>query len=270
MCGYQAGKLKMRTSEIIRSLQWIARQPNNLEKQIYSIRMQVEALRQRYTTTGLYIPPDIGRFHRAIPYPVSAQPQTISKLWYPPIERTKLSRANFDRQPKFYCSGDPRATLFELQLNPGDTLVLSKWTLTEKTSCYPLGYSPESFKKLHSNRDVPLLIPDGVKHPNQRKLDNKKVEKFFNDIFTEINPLVYKVTAAIAENFFRTPTIDLIAYPAIQVCGNAENFVFMPDMVHRKLLPFSAKWCRVDEVCHEKKTKRICIDSAGLCGYFFR
>src|SRR5580700_655973 len=104
------------------------------------LRRQIKLLFKGFAHTSIIIPSDWkGKLHRAVQYDV--MPNYKQDLWYPPKEKAKLSRANLSNNPMFYCSGDPRAIFFELEIKPGNMVVTSKWRLKDEILVSPLGYS---------------------------------------------------------------------------------------------------------------------------------
>lgn len=235
--------------ELIKNLWWHANQPGPIKAQrIAYIKNQVNKLckENNYTHTGCYLQPHKGMFHRAIKY--IDKPMHVNNLGCPPSHLASLSRANFENKPVFYCSGDPKATLFELGIKEGDNIVLSKWTLLEEIPFLPIGYDMLSFQRLKAERECPIITSEIEMHPNENKENNKKIKRFFNEIFTDKNPNVYCITASIAEWHFKAePSMKprILAYPAVGMHGNAENFVFTSDQVEKNLSLISVKWYRV-------------------------
>ena len=214
------------------------------------LKRQISLILDEYTHTSIIIlPSHDGKFHRAIKY--QNRPSTIKELSYPPKKFTKLGRANFANKPKFYCSGDPAATFFELNAQPGDTVVLSKWIRKDEISIFPIGYSSETFKRLNSNRSCPSIVPSIKKHPNEFKNTNRKINIFLDEKFTEVispgNECQYIITAVIAEEFLMMQPCSGIVYPTIAMEANAENFALTPELVDQYLQLESVRWYRVDE-----------------------
>ena len=70
------------------------------------------------------------RFYRGIIY--KEKPTIIDCLGYPPSEIiVNYQRCNPPGKPMFYCSPDPAAVYYELGVQPGDVVYMSKWSVTE-------------------------------------------------------------------------------------------------------------------------------------------
>jgi hypothetical protein len=215
------------------------------------LRRQVKLLFKGFAHTSIIILPDWeGKLHRAVPYDV--RPNYKKDLWYPPIEKTKLGRANLPNNPMFYCSGDPRAIFFELGLKPGDMVVTSKWIFKDEILVSPLGYSAEAFERLNASRSCPIVVPENERHEREFNHTNIRITKFLHDLFTQKitigSEYLYKLTAVISEMFFSLQSDCGLVYPTIAMHANAENFVLTPSLVRNRLALESAKWSRVDKV----------------------
>lgn len=240
-------KLRKRTtSEILSTLQRMDFSKIDIEY----LRYEIDALFIKYTYTAMMWLPTTGKLHRAVKH--SDRPTHKKGLIYPDPGITKLNRANLPSNPLFYCSGDPRATFFELSVQPGNTIVLSKWKLKEQTLFFPIGYSPDVFKKLNSVRNCPVIPNPTISSPQLEK-ENDRIDKFFEKSFTRvINPGeedLYKLTAIIAERFFRNKYDSKcgLMYPTIAMQANTENFALTPSLVDERLQFESAAWFIVEE-----------------------
>lgn len=216
------------------------------------LRRNIDLIFRDYVITGRFIPIGNGRYHRSILY--SEKPLCLNELKYPPAEKASLSRANMAGKPVFYCSGDPRSTVFEMKIKVGDTFVLSKWTCKREIPVLPMGYTSECFVKLKSNRDCPLVIPYDQRHSLESRPLNMAITDFLNTKFTDPisheNNKEYLLTAMIAEYFLlKYNSGDCgIAYPTIAMRGNADNFVFPPEVMDKSFNFYTGTWYKVDEV----------------------
>lgn len=207
----------------------------------------LNAILNEYQHTTPIIEPSMNKFklHRAIKY--NEKPLNISFLGCPPPHLVKIGRANYPNQPVFYCCGDPRGTFFELDIKPGDTVVLSKWDLVEEIILEPLGYTDEIFSKLDSDRKCPRVIPEEYLVCNNKNPTNKLINKFLNEKFTAIDSNSYYITVAIAA-YFMKKQFNGVVYPSIAMMANAENFALTKATAETKLKIASAKWFRVAAV----------------------
>lgn len=212
---------------------------------------QVSLLFRKYIHTGIEISPRWGKLHRAIKY--TQLPLKINQLSYPVhTEQTpvRLGRANLPQQPVFYCSANPAATFFELNLQPAETVVVSTWVINNWIKIFPLGYTVEAFKELCSNRRCPHIIPDWVRHKNELKPGNKRIMDFFDKMFMACQNKKenFKLSAVIAEQFLITDLECGLVYPTVAMRANAENFALTPELVDNQLKLESVQWFRIDRI----------------------
>lgn len=258
--------MRINTPQIIKALKAI--DLSNVE--IDYLRKKINLLFKNYTHTSIILPQGWGKLHRAIKY--EKKPLNKTQLSYPPTINAKLGRANLTGNSVFYCSGDPRATFFELGAKSGDTIVLSKWIILNEILIFPIGYSEQVFKSLLSNRECPIIVPPSVRAPNEIIKSNIKINEFFAEKFTQIitqgNEHHYNLTATIAETFMCTATECGLVYPTIAMRANTENFVLTKELVDQCLKLVMVKWCRIDEVngLDYKLTILECADNFNTNG----
>lgn len=229
-----------------------------LKKKLYGVF-------KRYHHSPVEILPHLsmGKFHRA--RSMSEKPTHTKELSYHPFpEKVGLQRANHDKSPVFYCSGNPQATLFEIELQPGETIVISKWVLINSISVSLLGYTHEVFLALGANRKCPDIFPEINKQHNEHSRANICITEFLANEFTVPGDASYKLTATIAEMFLETKNEYGIAYPAISMHANADNFAFSTDLVDNCLKIVSAKWFTVS--CSNALTPLDYADSFSANG----
>jgi len=246
---YQCPKAATRPENISRIIKEIKRADLSRVDISYLVKI-VHLLTKGYAHTSFMLPTGWGKFHRAIKY--DHRPSHIGKLSYPPINLANAGRANFANNPVFYCSGNPIATFFELGINPGDTVALSKWNLINEIPVTPIGYTIEIFEHLKANRKCPSIIPDSVRHPREFRKPNIQINNFFYEVFTNVidseNKFLYRLTAVIAAKFLSINEQCGIAYPSISMHANAENFAFTRAVADHSLNIECVTWYRVDSV----------------------
>ncbi len=181
-------------------------------------------------------------------FAVENLPKTKSDLLYPPAHLvTKFQRANRPGNPMFYCSRAPGVLFAELQVSDGDFLVISKWRTTNPLTVMRIGYEPEVFSYLGSERPCPN---PGKSLPGFEERikgeDFKLARSFFASEFTKRvtpgNEHLYKLSAAIAEIMRGhvgegawEPQTEVehvefqgIQYPSIAAGGNVDNLALVP------------------------------------------
>ncbi|MGQ3892052.1 RES domain-containing protein [Legionella sp. CNM-4043-24] len=213
------------------------------------LKAKLFSLLKSYHHSSIEILPDefCIKFHRS--RMVQEKPMLVSELSYPPAESVKLQRANQNQKPVFYCSGDPRASLLELGLRPGDNVVLSKWLLVKSILVFPLGYSAQIFSILGADRKCPDFFPEEFKNHNEQTKSNILLTEFIFYKFTEKGDnLTYKISATIADFFYEAQKECGIVYPSIEMSANAENFAFTTELVDNCLKPLSVKSFKVKDI----------------------
>lgn len=207
------------------------------------LKKKLYAVFKGYRHSPMEISPhqSMGKFHRS--RSMSEKPTHTNELSYHQFpEKVTLQRANHKKKPVFYCSGNPQATLYEIDLQPQTTIVLSKWVLTNTALVFLLGYTQEAFLALGANRRCPDFYPEVNKRHNEHSRSNIRITEFLAKEFTAAGDASYQLTATIAETFLDTQTECGIAYPAIGMQANAENFAFTTALVDNCLKLVSAKW----------------------------
>lgn len=159
-----------------------------------------------------------------------------------------LRRCNLPGKPVFYCSGDPKATIFELDLNEGDYFVLSKWALKCPLILFPIGYTSTAFQKLNSDRSCPKVIPENVRHPNEFTKSNLEVKNFIDEKFSHFNSNLHFLTALISDWFLSRVGKCGVVYPTTRMHANAENLALTTKLVDEDLTLQTATWYRVDAI----------------------
>ena len=122
----------------------------NLDLQSVSIDQIKELLNplfERYSISTLGYHSDLF-LYRGIKY--SERPENISYLTFPPKHLAKCNRASREGEQIFYASGMREVPFFELDIQNGDKLVLSKWKTTKKLLVNNVGYTKENFEYLKS------------------------------------------------------------------------------------------------------------------------
>jgi hypothetical protein len=179
--------------------------------------------------------------YRGIPY--LQKPKKLDDLSYPPIEYAKINRASREGKQIFYCSNLESVPFFELNLQVGERLVVSKWKTTRKLLVNNVGYADKNFETLKSGRKNGNWW-DNVSHIDKKnELDqnfiirNYLASKYSRPIPPD-NIDYYKFTIAIAEHHFSSEMFDGLIYPTIQMHGNADNFAIKKSYVDSGGLAF--------------------------------
>jgi hypothetical protein len=208
---------------------------NVRDKNVEQLKEQLRELITWLPTRFLEYPID-GHFWRGVAWDI--RPTKSSQLSYPPADRvTRYQRANRPGEPRFYCAIGGHAPFYELGMQVGQCITLSKWRTRQKIIANHVGYTPANFARMGARRQ--LGSPWNNLNPKPRA---KLVHDFLARQFSRIVQLgsedEYKVSVAIAE-LMTAGTEDFkihaLAYPALATMGNHDNVVMFPETVETHL-----------------------------------
>ncbi|AWA31071.1 hypothetical protein HYN48_13790 [Flavobacterium magnum] len=202
----------------------------NLDLQEASIEEISEMLNLLFTGYKINTPcfePGVELF-RGIKY--SEKPKNISSLSYPPKNFAKINRASRESESIFYAGTSREVPFFELNLRPGDFIVLSHWITTTKIMLNNVGYTDENFLNLNSSRENEKWNPKASETEENEIIQNF-LAKTFSQPVSQKNIHLYKLTIAIAEKHFKSEIFDGLVYPTVAMRGNAENFAIKPNYI---------------------------------------
>jgi hypothetical protein len=153
------------------------------------------------------------------------KPLHVKLLGYPPPELvTNFQRCNPPNHPMFYCTPDPVAAIFELRVQPGDKVYLSKWSIIE-----------EFFY-------VQISLDEGeTQTSNEAELIFSYFETKFLQPIHETYSNQYKITSAISENLTIADMVGDkrtnggLTYPSVAHPNRSDNFSVQPHVVDRCL-----------------------------------
>lgn len=157
----------------------------------------------------------------------------ISDLTYPPSKNIlNYQRCNSPHKPMFYCTESTRPIYSELNVQPGDIVYLSNWSLKEDIY-------------------VITIPPDLVKEEGDKR--NQLISAYFDTVFSqpihETYTEQYKITSAISEviteqkisfedtqseGSIKIPEVSL-KYPSVQYPSEAYCLAFHPEIVDQYL-----------------------------------
>ncbi len=182
------------------------------------------------------------RIYRGVKY--RDKPETVRQLSYPPGDRViNFQRCNPPNAPMFYCSPDPAAVFYELNVQPGDRLYVSKWSIVDDFIILQI---------------APNVDDNSVNH--RRDLIVTFFETRFSQPIHETYSSQYKITAAIAEHLsrgnimngentnFKGVEIGALSYPSVSHPARSENIAIRPAIADRCLRLDYVEEMLVDEV----------------------
>jgi len=200
-------------------------------------------------------------------------PKTIAELWYPPVAKASLGRANREGQPMFYCSPDPACTFLELGARVGSLVVHAQWITKVDMLLHDLGYTAQVLTRAGARRTLP------ADHNSfYEKLDNrqKQVRDFLALAFTDPTSGKYAFTAAIAEVHLGAPDFSGLIYPAISKDLRVDNIALTPSFVRTGLKLETAQLTQVDQVSSDGQIGGVIlcdlnkVDTDGSLHWTFR
>jgi hypothetical protein len=219
-------------------------------------------LRARFPTPGLVI-------YRGIKY--ESKPRSFDDLTYPPKEKAKINRANFESEQMFYGTTEKKAVFYELYAKPGDTLVISTWYSTLHLALSNVGFTEQNLKSLGANDTAPLIVPGIDIHDD---LENQFIHEYLSKTFSQSiqDPNLYKLTASIAKRFLDDTelvkadnsyfTFDGVIYPTIRFNANADSIALKPMVIDDHKIEFErAEFVEVLDYVNNKYQYKI-IDMA--------
>src|SRR3984893_11450098 len=255
---------------------------------IDTLKEKLSGLFKGYAIRAMVFEPGLPVFRGNI---YDFKPLNRSFLTYPPKEKiTKPQRANREHNPMFYCSGARPPPFFELDVQPGQFICISRRRTTAPLLVNNVGYHDAVFKKLQSVRawDVyPGIVP--ALDPNfPTNETNTIIHQFLAEAFSEKirygDDHRYKLSAAIAERLLGNVTdrrdeakrmvgpklpdyrkFAGIMYPSIAMSCTADNLALTPEFVEAHLVLEQVEYLRVDSIPVPLRYKYTPIDFANSC-----
>lgn len=159
------------------------------------------------------------RLYRGVIY--SDKPHDVRQLGYPPKEIIiSYQRCNPPHKPMFYCSPDPAAVFYELNVKEGDRLYLSKWSVIKDFFLLQLAPNADDGQGSHF-QDIVLTF----------------FETKFSQPIHDTYSSQYKITSAIAEHMSKGNIDDRkdieiggMTYPSVSHPNRSENVAIRHDI----------------------------------------
>ena len=168
----------------------------------------------------------------------SQKPKFLSDIIYPPKEKAKLNRASEDAEQMFYASTSKKAVLYELDVSPGDKMVISMWRLNNMLVFNNVGYTKANLAALGATREIPT--DEDNDNPINNLIADYLALAFCQNI-SELEKYLYKLTIAIARIHLKEAGKYKFAglyYPTIRLNGEEENFAINKNIIDLGLLDF--------------------------------
>ena len=156
---------------------------------------------------------------------METKPISFRELSYPPAENViDFERCNAPQKPMFYGSHYPGAVFYELALKPGDTLYLSKWSITKNFLAFQIASE----------------FDEGIEQPARDVIFSFYESWFAHRVHSTFSS-DYKITAAIAEHLTRGTAYNGVTgqedrkmggllYPSVRHHSEMRTLLFVPTL----------------------------------------
>ncbi len=172
--------------------------PDEFEKELWSLSTGHSRRGRKYNAGEV-------RIYRTRIWRAPERPRSTTDFSYPPKSVTPLGRANFEGEPIFYASAALPPSFVECRLMTGDHVVCSEWRTTAELVLQEVGLS------------------DGWKLSD--------TERIYHEIFTAIDPAMYKYSACVARHLVSGPQISGLLYPSMAAQNASHNLALKTEFV---------------------------------------
>jgi hypothetical protein len=211
------------------------------------------------------------RLYRATRHHVHL-PAAKEDLWFPPADRARAGRANYEGQSMFYGSVHQSPALAEIAAGPYSIVVISEWVTQDRLIVQDLGFDERAFQKFGIDRPRADYQLEDVGNASEEALEARR---FISEAFLREGKADYALTAAIANVFTEGDQIAGIRYPSLALNGHADNFALRPDYVRAKMRLEAATYFRVNSASNgdygfDPIADLSGIDEKGLLSWTYR
>lgn len=169
----------------------------------------------------------------------------LKDFWHPPIDKIRTGRLNEDGEPILYTSHGGNTSLSEL--NPHDDQYVSciEFEVLEAIAIVDVGIlkynslNQPFLKQWEYNNNKALKLTFG-KDKQLLKTDNSLkdfIARSFSQPVNKGDEHLYKISIAIAKQFFLSNNIDAIGYPSVKMNLLDINIALKPQSALKKLKP---------------------------------
>jgi len=167
----------------------------------------------------------------------SEKPSLYENIIYPPKDKAKLNRASIEGKQMFYAASSKKTVFYELDVKPGDKLILSRWVTNNNLLFNNVGYTKSNFEELSSSR-LPFEYNDPHNNETNELIANYLAKSFCQPI-SEIDNHLYKRTIAIAKihlNQVNDNKFSGLFYPTVRLHAEEDNFAIDKETIDKGLL----------------------------------
>ncbi|MDH7459838.1 hypothetical protein QEG73_01070 [Chitinophagaceae bacterium 26-R-25] len=224
---------------------------------IEDVDQRIRKLMNGYKVLAFQLNPGIV-LYRGILY--TSKPECYSDIIYPPEHLARLNRANLKGEQMLYASSSKKAVFYELNVQVGDTLVLSTWLTNAYLVFQHVGFTKSSLERLGCSAI-------GGRSIEAEKEEDKLVSNFLSENFCKkilaTDDSHYLITNAIARIHMQQNDFAGIFYPTIKLNGDDDNFAIKKSVVDAKLLTLDrTEFIEITQIKGDKYQYRI-IDVAN-------
>ncbi len=161
-------------------------------------------------------------------------PKKITDLSYPPLEKTRLRRANDASEQVFYASAGFPTTLAESRVRAGEFIIASKWQNTGDLVFQKVGLEERM----------------------------SEIEAIYHEVFTYRGESMYAYSAKVAAHLMGADFISGLMYPSIINENKSHNVAIKKDHVDKSLAFVNATLYKVEDIFNDTKYKVVELDFA--------
>lgn len=177
--------------------------------------------------------------YRGIKY--KHKPNRFSDIIYPPKDKARINRANYDGEQIFYCTTKKKAVLYELDVQIGDTLVLSSWILNAPVLLNTVGFTETNLIRLGADDRTPFFKSEGIP---ENAIIVQFIQEYLGKKFCQFyhNTKSYILTIPIAKfllgevsgnSLINYSEFEGLVYPTIRYSANAHNLALKPLVIEQ-------------------------------------
>jgi hypothetical protein len=186
-----------------------------------------------------------------------------------------FQRANRPNRPMFYCSNSVITPFFEVSLEVGSLVVLSKWITKEVLPIKRVAYNIDYLKHLGSDRSSVNIVDE----TEQNNFISNRLSMMFIQNVSSGHEYIYKPSVAVTEVFMqpiklKAPLskngylpdhIPAVLYPSVAMWGNGDNLAIIPTYVDQYMELIQIDLLKVLEK-REKSFKVVTVDHGSISG----
>jgi hypothetical protein len=192
------------------------------------------------------------------------KPVLLKDLSYPPPQSVvRRGRANDIGEAVFYGATAREVPFYEIGLKQGDFVALSCWKVTDAILVNHVGYSSDAFPMAIRAIDGCYPFVESTRRCSDlNSLVHDYLAFAFSQPVESGREQLYALTLAISRKLFgKRRMLGGIMYPAVAVCGNADNIVLRKEVADDSLRFLSVEFALVKSTGRDEINIEV-MDSA--------